>query len=167
MNMLYLMVVVLFSPLPFLSPFSSAEAISNDVAYGPNFDHIHILNPQSYPIVGDQWKINFETGLHPNTLTIRGVNGTFFENNDLTFAQLIGETGAVLPSYNKDYVEFENYVGSGTVVFDVHTSGKHDLEFTYGDSVSYAHNNAADPSLVANVTIIAVIPTHFLQSSMM
>ena len=49
------------------------------------------------------------------------------------FAQLIGETGAVLPSYNKDYVEFENYVGSGTVVFDVHTSGKHDLEFTYGD----------------------------------
>ena len=64
MNMLYLMVVVLFSPLPFLSPFSSAEAISNDVAYGPNFDHIHILNPQSYPIVGDQWKINFETGLH-------------------------------------------------------------------------------------------------------
>ena len=54
MNMLYLMVVVLFSPLPFLSPFSSAEAISNDVAYGPNFDHIHILNPQSYPIVGDK-----------------------------------------------------------------------------------------------------------------
>ena len=35
----------------------------------------------------------------------------------------------------------------------MHTSGKHDLEFTYGDSVSYAHNNAADPSLVANVTI--------------
>ena len=84
MNISYLLVAVLISPLPFISPFSSAEAITNDVAYGPHFDHIHILNPQSYPIVGDQWKINFETGLHSNTLrSIRGVNGTFFENNDL------------------------------------------------------------------------------------
>ena len=66
----------------------------------------------------------------------------FFENNDLTFVQLIGDDGIVLPSFNKEYVEFENYTGSGTVVFDVHTSGKHDLEFTYGDSVSYAHNTA-------------------------
>ena len=142
MNISYLLVAVLISPLPFISPFSSAEAITNDVAYGPHFDHIHILNPQSYPLVGDQWKINFETGLHSNTLTIRGVNGTFFENNDLTFVHLIGDDGIVLPSFNKEYVEFENYTGSGTVVFDVHTSGKHDLEFTYGDSVSYAHNTA-------------------------
>ena len=97
MNISYLLVAVLISPLPFISPFSSAEAITNDVAYGPHFDHIHILNPQSYPLVGDQWKINFETGLHSNTLTIRGVNGTFFENNDLTFVHLIGDDGIVLP----------------------------------------------------------------------
>ena len=145
MNVSYLMVIVMLSPLPFTSPFSFVDASNQyDVQYGPNLEYMHILNSQSYPIVGDQWKINFKTDSIPNTLTIRGINGTFFENDDLTFVQLIGENGIVLPSYDGEYIEFENYAGYGTVVFDVHTPGKHDLKFTRGNSVSYAHNNAID-----------------------
>ncbi|HKL23571.1 MAG TPA: hypothetical protein VJ895_02360, partial [Candidatus Nanoarchaeia archaeon] len=104
--------------------------------------YVEVLTVQSYPIVGKEWEVEFETSGRAN-LTIKGINGTFF-GKDLDFLELrCGnreieylkiENGIFVEDYFCEDISFE--------ISKVLTSGKHDLEFKFGDSVGYAHNYA-------------------------
>ena len=75
-----------------------------------------------------------------------------------------------MPSIHENYVEFSNYVGSGTATFGVLTSGKHHLRFEYGDSVSFAHNDASiiSMSIISNNDSLNVVsPGEVLEISVM
>ncbi|MDY6965303.1 MAG: hypothetical protein SVM80_04950 [Halobacteriota archaeon] len=117
---------------------------TSDLSLGPD-KSITILNPQSYPVVGGDWVIYFNTTGH----------GTL-EINDHSFPEEVGFVGLYqkegafwvpvkakiyddLISSNWSYLE-------GKAVFGVKTSGEHILQFRFGDDIKYAHNYAIDES---------------------
>jgi len=117
---------------------------------------ITILNVQSYPIVGGNWTVRFNTTGVAN-LTITPIFGTSFTEvpdsplteDDLEFLelrcgdillnhQLIRNGDKVMSIFYPDYQCNE----TGYATSKVLTSGKHILEFRFGDQIAHAHNLA-------------------------
>ena len=109
---------------------------------------ITIINVQSYPIVGGNWTVYFNT-TGTADLTITGINGTTFGEslpNDLKFLELNNGTHTLSPIVNltANTITYHNYTSNytGFEASKVFTSGLHHLEFKFGNDIAYAHNNA-------------------------
>src|SRR3989344_1136277 len=117
-----------------------------------------ILNIQSYPVVGGNWSVNFNT-TGTADLTIEAVDGTTWsninDNNDLRFLEL--KCGSNLVNYdwigNKVFIGNYNCDGlTGVEVSKVISQGGHHLKFTFGNLVGYANNVAYDGGYGYNST---------------
>ncbi len=108
---------------------------------------IDILNVQSYPVVGGVWEVRFETRGTEN-LTIRTVDGTSWSENgngtDLRFLGIACGNRSVSYEWVNGSVFIENYFcnETGYERSAVLTSGKHVLEFSFGNDTEYARNQA-------------------------
>ncbi|NCN86661.1 hypothetical protein GW932_02415 [archaeon] len=104
--------------------------------------YVDVLTVQSYPVVGGTWKVEFQTEGVSN-LSITGINGTCF-GEDLEFLELkCGENEiSYIKKENGIFVENYSCFETSSEVSRVLSTGKHDLEFKFGDSVDYAHNFA-------------------------
>lgn len=108
---------------------------------------IKILNVQSYPMIGGNWTVEFET-IGKSDLKIRPINGTTwsdsYKTEDLKFLKVM--CGNTEMNYQiegeyviiKDYECFEKGIEKSLVL----TGGKHHLEFEFGGIKDYAHNYA-------------------------
>ncbi|MAF36506.1 hypothetical protein CL622_05310 [archaeon] len=132
---------------------------------------LEILTVQSYPTVGGNWTVTFNTTGKAD-LTIIGVNDTTYTEvdqdsgatvDDLTFLELqcgnqtlnysyvltneshITQAQAVDQSYAVKGVTYANYSCSdlGSEISLVHTVGVHELQFTFGNQTAYAYNDAS------------------------
>ncbi len=124
----------------------------------PGFgESITIIDIQSYPTVGGNWTVRFTTNGTAN-LTITAVNGTTWsdsdEDEDLRFLEV--KCGEDVLSYdwvgNSIFIADYSCNETGYEVSRVLTSGKHTLEFRFGDQTKYAHNYAGYEG--DNVTLI-------------
>ncbi len=108
---------------------------------------ITVLNVQSYPTVGGNWTVMFET-LGTANLTVTAVNGTTWsdsrENGDLRFLEL--KCGGEPKNYEwkngSVFIEDYSCGETGHETSKVLTSGKHYLEFDFGGRKAYASNDA-------------------------
>ncbi|NOQ37759.1 hypothetical protein GQ472_02615, partial [archaeon] len=104
-----------------------------------------ILNIQSYPTVGGNWTVRFETA-GTSDLTITAINGTYF-GTDLEFLEI--KCGTQILDYlivdNSIFIENYTCNETGHEVSKVLTSGKHHLKFRFGNITKYAHNDASSP----------------------
>jgi parallel beta-helix repeat protein len=103
---------------------------------------IVILNVQSYPTVGGNWTVYFNTTGQAD-LTITGINDTYFDV-DLEFIEIkCGDTQ--LPyEIGENSITVRNYTceNTGSEKSRVITPGRHHLEFNFGGQVAHAHNLA-------------------------
>jgi hypothetical protein len=109
---------------------------------------ITIINVQSYPVVGGNWTVYFNT-TGTADLTIQGILGTTFGNDlpdDLKFLELNNGTHTLLPIVNltENTITYHNYTSNytGFEASKVLTPGDHHLMFTFGSDVGFAHNFA-------------------------
>lgn len=108
---------------------------------------IVVLNVQSYPTVNDYWVVDFNTTGNAN-LTIRAINFTEWSNEteeyDLKFISITcgNETSQYEWINNKVFIEDYECNLTSHEKSKVLTFGKHHLEFTFGNSTAYAHNDA-------------------------
>jgi len=109
---------------------------------------IEVLNIQSYPTVGGNWTVAFNTSGTAD-LTIRAINATTWsdttETEDLKFLEI--KCGDVVQSYQwiADSVFIQDYNCDGQTGFEtskVLTEGAHSLEFEFGTQKAYANNYA-------------------------
>jgi len=114
-----------------------------------NFDVIlNILNVQSYPLVGRNWTVEFET-LGKADLKIRAFNETTWSDsnsvNELRFLEIkcgenyldyVWDEGIFISDYECNETSFE--------VSQVLSAGAHYLEFNFGGGVAIAQNDATD-----------------------
>ncbi|MFB6089055.1 MAG: LamG-like jellyroll fold domain-containing protein, partial [Candidatus Aenigmatarchaeota archaeon] len=116
---------------------------------------IDIINVQSYPTVGGNWTVRFNT-TGTADLRITPINGTNWEDSrsngnsiDLEFLEVICDNKSL------DYRWMENRDGSNTVLIEnyscdyeckevskVYTEGKHHLMFEFGNDSDVAKNKA-------------------------
>ena len=128
-------VMVMASPAPTLNFFSPPTTPALDTS-------ITILNPQSYPSVGENGTVRFNTTGKAN-LTITAVNGTTWSNdnedNDLQLREIKCGNKTLDYVWINNSVFIENYEcdETGYEVSKVLTPGKHTLEFRFGDDVTY------------------------------
>ncbi len=114
---------------------------------------ILVLNVQSYPSVGGNWTVNFNTTGTAN-LTIRVINGTTWSDEraygDLKFLSLF--CGATQQDYvwvteqEETFLFVENYSCNNYTSYEtsrVYTPGEHYLEFDFGGIKAYANNYAS------------------------
>jgi len=107
--------------------------------------YITIINVQSYPTVGGNWKVKFNTTGTAN-LTIRAVNGTNWSNTnetkDLKFLSVKCGDQTQNYTWTNNSVFIQNYNCSviGYETSKVLTEGKHKLEFKFGSMKAYAQN---------------------------
>ncbi|MCK4967500.1 MAG: hypothetical protein KAS12_00470, partial [Candidatus Aenigmarchaeota archaeon] len=103
---------------------------------------IDIINKYSYPKVGSDWNIFFETtgsddlvisNLNPRSILFKEIY--YYKNDSNTWRQIetesIGDNYSVYWKYDK-----------GKAVFNEIFAGKHSVLFTFGDVVDYAYNDA-------------------------
>ena len=109
---------------------------------------ITILNFQSFPVVGKNWTVIFNT-TGVADLRITPINGTTWgivgDENDLMFLDITCD-GEILDSYwENNTVVVSNYScpGTGYESSRVRTSGGHYLEFDFGGQKAYARNSAS------------------------
>lgn len=104
-----------------------------------------ILTVQSYPTVYGNWTVAFNASGRAN-LTIAGINGTRM-NRDLEFLELRCEEEIVTTELAGDVVHVSDYMCNGTSyeTSRVLTSGKHTLQFRFGNQTGYAFNLAGRP----------------------
>ncbi|HLF54483.1 MAG TPA: right-handed parallel beta-helix repeat-containing protein [Candidatus Nanoarchaeia archaeon] len=104
---------------------------------------ITIINVQSYPTLGGNWTVFFNTTGTAN-LSITGINGTVF-GEDLEFLDLKCGNSTFPHSFDNITVHAENYScdETGSETSKVLTTGKHTLQFTFGDDVDYAFNDVS------------------------
>jgi hypothetical protein len=135
-------VILLAAIFSFSSSVPTSTLTPEQIATEPA---IAILNPQSYPSVGENWIAWFNTTGQAN-LTVTSVNNTSF-GVDIQFLELRCGDGVVnaTPKYNGDSVFYADWNCSETGYFGVKVlkAGKHTLEFRFWDDVAYAHNDAA------------------------
>lgn len=107
---------------------------------------IEVITVQSYPVVGGDWVVAFATEGVAD-LTIRGVDGTSF-GEDLEFLELKCGDSVLSPVYDGSSVFYPDYScnETGYETSRVITSGVHKLEFSFGEAVDYAFNDAANIS---------------------
>ena len=86
-----------------------------DLSYG-SFDdgsqgQIFVLNPQSYPVVGSHWTVQFTT-VGNYDLVVSAVNETTFER-DLVFVELYSSNGTAFAPSNvqNNTLTFANFTG--------------------------------------------------------
>lgn len=111
---------------------------------------ITILNVQSYPHIGGYWTISFSVDGTAD-LIITPVDGATWNDKiydycDLLFKQIKNESKEFDVIWETDSIVIKNF-SSDTTVYEtskVLTSGKHSLKFKFGDSVSYAYNDATN-----------------------
>lgn len=137
----------LIDTIEWITPFLSNQTYEVDIT---------VLNVQSYPTVGGNWQVRFTT-IGTANLTIKAVNETTWSNenddNDLKFLEI--RCGDKILDYEwiNDSVFIENYVcnKTGYETSRVLTSGKHTLEFTFGNVTVYAGNIAENLPRTLNV----------------
>ncbi|GAF81816.1 unnamed protein product, partial [marine sediment metagenome] len=109
---------------------------------------ITVLNVQSYPTIGGNWTVAFNT-IGTADLAITAVNGTIWSNinedNDLKFLEVRCGNDILEYEWINDSVFIENYecYETGYEISKVLTSGKHTLEFEFGSQTAYASNDAS------------------------
>jgi len=110
--------------------------------------NITILNVQSYPTVGGNWTVAFNT-TGTADLSIRAVDGTTWTNYsedgyDLKFLEVRCGNELLAYEWINGSVFIANYScnETGFESSKVLTPGVHNLEFAFGDDIKYAHNNA-------------------------
>ncbi len=104
---------------------------------------ITILNLQSYPVVGGEWRVEFNTtGIAD--LRIRPVYGTEW-GKDLKFLGVWCGDRELNYKVEGDAIVVKNYGcdKTGVEVSKVISKGKHHLEFDFGGEKAYAHNFAS------------------------
>lgn len=116
---------------------------------------ITVIDVQSYPTVGGNWFVRFNTTGTAN-LSISGHNGTEF-GIDLDFLEVRCNDSHIDGSFNGTTAFYELYSCNETSLeaSRVLTSGKHTLEFRFGTDVDYAYNTAG---IAPNVTNIEIQP---------
>jgi hypothetical protein len=137
-----LLITVLFQTYLHLPLFSSqAETIT---------PHISILNVQSYPKVGGTWQVSFKVE-GTSTLIIRAVEDTTWDidvcsNCDLRFIDIQSEDESLPIIWEDNCVVIENFTSSSVLyeTSQVQSLGKHVLEFSFGEDVVYAYNDATN-----------------------
>jgi len=104
--------------------------------------YITIIDIQSYPTVGGNWVVQFNTTGVAN-LTISASNGTTYGTglpDDLEWLELKCGSDLMLPDFNGTHVFISDWnctdIGYHTV--KVHAAGMHDQKFVFGDDVGYA-----------------------------
>ncbi len=126
--------------------------------------NITVINVQSYPTVGGFWKVEFNTTGQAN-LTITAINGTTWSStnasHDLQFRNIT--CGGILQntSWVNDSAIVYGYTcnATGVETSTVWTTGKHTLQFSFGDDVAYAYNNATGLTITENLNISLVEPS--------
>ncbi|MEM2918452.1 MAG: hypothetical protein QXY62_03025, partial [Candidatus Altiarchaeota archaeon] len=120
-------------------------------------ENITILNPKSCPLVEENWTVRFKTKGIGN-LTIRAVDGTFFNRNIEFLGLYCGDKKIEAKTFfsNKDiydtwyasndsgYLTVENFLcneESKLILREIET-GSHTLEFKFRDQIAYAYNLA-------------------------
>jgi hypothetical protein len=130
---------------------------------GTGIAQLTILTVQSYPAVGGNWIVAFNTSGTAD-LTITATNGTTWTNYsdsstyDLKFLELrCGNTtlsytwinnGTNCTTTNTCSVYYANYSCNTTTSFEtskVLTGGNHTLKFQFGNNTEYAFNQANNP----------------------
>jgi len=114
-----------------------------------NSGTISIINIQSYPLVGGEWRVMFTTVGQAN-LTIAAVNGTTWsnsdQNHDLEFFQCRKGNDTLDYQWINDSV-FIPYFSSNVTCYEISqvlTPGVHALKFQFGDDVAFANNLASE-----------------------
>ena len=117
------------------------------------YGQITVLNPQSYPVVGGDWMIEFRThGIHD--LAVSAIESTTFGDyapDDVGFVDLWCGSDSIRDATARNgVITFEDYQchGISSLVLRVHTPGIHDLQFSFGAGMAYASNNAYPRSAV-------------------
>jgi len=106
---------------------------------------ITIINVQSFPALGGNWTVRFNTTGVAN-LTITAVNGTMWNNTnedfDLKFLEIRSNNETLDYKWINNSVFIENYSSNETdfEISKVLTWGKHVLKFQFGDDIAYAYN---------------------------
>lgn len=113
---------------------------------------ITVLNIQSYPTVGGEWVVEFNT-TGTADLSVTAINGTYWDK-DLIFqgiycgdslqdSMFVGDSYVV-----RDYSCFE----TGREVSKVLSKGKHTLHFQFGNEEDYAYNFASGCDWLINAS---------------
>ena len=120
----------------------NALGLSSLISPQNNTD-LTILNNQSYPQLGGDWIVMFNT-TGTADLTITAVNGTEFAK-DLTFIELRCGDKTIDYEWIGDSVFVNDYSCGETSseTSKVLTTGKHHLSFRFGNAVEYADNFAS------------------------
>jgi parallel beta-helix repeat protein len=110
--------------------------------------YITIINVQSYPTVGGEWIVEFNTTGVAN-LTISASNGTTYGTSppyDLEWLSLKCGMDDVPVTFDGNSVYSENWncSNSGYQTVRALTEGAHTQRFVFGDDVQYAHNWAKE-----------------------
>jgi len=107
---------------------------------------ITIINVQSYPTLGGNWTVKFNT-IGTADLTITPVNGTEF-GEDLEFLELRCGDTILTPQFDGKKIFYPNYScnETGYEISKVLTPGKHVLEFRFGNDIEYAYNQVGGRS---------------------
>ena len=154
-----IVVLTLFLLLFFLTSFSYAfsPTFYDNFCETEKITDLTILNTQSYPIVGGNWTVKFNTtGIADLTIFLADeTNWNKAEkNNDLEFLELKCGSQTLNYRWTNNAVFIENYSCDQTSyeISNVLTSGKHALKFSYGNIIRYANNFASE-----NITF--VLPT--------
>ena len=130
-------------------PFTKTDTYINftvDHFSGYGGGHIEVIDVQSYPTLTGNWTVRFNTtGTANLTITpIDGTNWTDYADSgyDLKLLELRCGNNAIDYTWKDDSVFVEDYNCSelGYEVSKVLTTGKHALEFRFGDDVDYAYN---------------------------
>ncbi|MDD5253633.1 MAG: hypothetical protein PHG05_00835 [Candidatus Nanoarchaeia archaeon] len=113
--------------------------------------NLTVLNIKSYPMVGDNWEVNFET-VGQADLTIEAVDGTSF-GNDLNFIELTCGSNVITSSLTDGKVYIPNYQCSeqSKESSKVISTGQHVLQITFGTESAKAYNYASDSPQTLNV----------------
>jgi concanavalin A-like lectin/glucanase superfamily protein/uncharacterized protein DUF2341 len=111
---------------------------------------ITILNIQSYPKVGSYWTVYFEVEGTAD-LIIEPIDGTTWSfedavNCDIIFQHLKTEDNLVPYIWENQKLIIKNFSSAKPIleVSKVRTLGKHTLQFSFGDDVVYAFNDASN-----------------------
>jgi len=112
--------------------------------------HIQIINVQSYPKVGGTWQVSFKLN-GTATLKIRAVENTTWDKDpcskcDLQFMDIRTDEREISTIWKDNFIVIENF-SSSTILHEtskVLSLGKHVLEFSFGDEVVYAYNDATN-----------------------
>jgi hypothetical protein len=118
---------------------------------------IDVLNVQSYPIIGGEWTVQFNTKGVAN-LTIRAIDKTTWDNHnetqDLLFKFLKCGNESINYEWINNGVFVEDYScnQTGYETSKVISGGVHNLEFEFGGQKAYANNYAWNGTLINFIT---------------